>query len=243
MPLEEQLVFDTLIESKAKRQRSTGQAIASLVVHGVLIFGAAKAAAGVAQNLADKPRDTAMVFIKPPPPPPPPKVEAPPPDAVVSKNPPPKGFQTLVPPDVIPKEIPPVDLTQKAFNPADFTGKGVEGGIASGVVGGTGPVEVKGEVFLEAQLDDPVQPVSQSPPRYPPAMQAAGIEGRVELQYIVDTLGRVEPPSIKILRSTNKMFEEPAREAILKSVFKPAKFKGTPVRQLVQQALGFRLGR
>lgn len=236
-------MFDTLIESKAKGSRSVGQMAVSIVLHGVLLFGAAKVAAGVAEEVINKPKDTSLVFIKPPPPPPPPKVETPPPDVVVSQNPPPKGFQTVVPPDIIPKEIPPVDVNQKPFNAADFTGKGVEGGIATGVVGGTGPVEVKGEVFLEAQLDDPVQAVNFGSLRYPPVMQSAGIEGRVEVQYIVDTLGRAERGSIKILKSTHKAFEEPAREAIEKSVFKPARFKGSAVRQLVQQALSFKIGR
>ena len=92
-----------------------------------------------------------MVFLKPPPPPPPPPPEAPPPDAIVTANPPPQGFQTVIPPTDIPKEIPPVDLNQK-FNAADFSGKGVEGGVAAGVVGGTGPVDTQAETYLEAGL-------------------------------------------------------------------------------------------
>jgi periplasmic protein TonB len=234
-------VFDNLIESKAKSQKTFLQSAISLALHGLLIFGAIKATQGVAETVANRPVDTTMVFLKPPetPPPPPPP---PPQDIVVAANPPPKGFQTVVAPDQIPTEIPPVDLNEKAFDPKDFTGKGVEGGIASGVAGGTGPVEVKGEVYLEAQLDDPVQVVSQPQPRYPPVMQSAGIAGRVEVQFVVDTTGHVEPSSFKILKSTHKAFAEPAREAILKSVFKPAKFKGSPVRQLVQQALSFKTG-
>jgi protein TonB len=73
-------------------------------------------------------------------------------------------------------------------------------------------------------------------------LQSAGIAGRVELQYIVDTTGHAEPGSFKILKSTHQAFEEPAREAIMKSVFKPAKFRGRPVRQLVQQAMSFKIG-
>ena len=41
------------------------------------------------------------------------------------------------------------------------------------MAGGTGPVS--GEVFLEAQLDDPVQVISQPQPRYPPVLASAGI--------------------------------------------------------------------
>jgi hypothetical protein len=50
----------------------------------------------------------------------------------------------------------------------------------------------------------------------------------------------VENSSFKIMKTSHPAFGEPTREAILKSVFKPAKFKGRPVRQLVQQAVSFK---
>jgi len=234
-------MFENLIESKQKSFKSWWQSAASFAFHGLLIFVAVKATTGAAEELREILQDTTMVFLKPPEPPPPPENVPPPPDAIVTANPPPMGFQTVVPPDQIPKEIPPVNLNER-FDARDFTGRGVEGGIATGVVGGTGPVDVSGETFLEAEVDDPVQPVSIPKPRYPPVMQSAGIAGRVEVQYVVGTDGKAEPPSWKVLRSSNKAFEEPAREAIMKAVFKPAKIRGQPVRQLVQQAITFSIG-
>ena len=234
-------MFDNLIESKAKRQTTLGQTLVSVVLHGVLIFAAIKATQGVAETLAERQFDTTAFIIKPPPapePPPPP----PPEDVIVSANPLPKGFQTVVAVADIPKDIPPIDLNEKPFDPKDFTGKGVEGGIAAGIVGGTGPVDVSGEVFLEAQLDDPVQPISIPTPRYPPVLQSAGIAGSVDLQYVVDTTGHAEPNSFKVIKTTHPAFAEPAKEAIAKGVFKPAKFKGQPVRQLVQQRISFKVG-
>jgi periplasmic protein TonB len=233
-------VFENLIESKQKSKRTVGQTAVSVLVHAALIFAAVKATQGVAETMSNRPVDTTMVFLKPPEPPPPPP-EQPPPDVVVAANPPPKGFQTVVAPTDIPKDIPPIDLSEKPFDPKDFTGKGIEGGIAKGIPGGTGPV-VSGEVFLEAQLDDPVQPISIPTPRYPPVLQSAGIAGSVDLQYVVDTTGHAEPGSFKVLKTTHPAFVEPAKEAITKGVFKPAKFKGQPVRQLVQQRISFKVG-
>jgi periplasmic protein TonB len=230
-------VFENLLESKPKTKKSLGQTIVSILVHGLVIFAAVKVTAGAAETIKDIVADTTMVFLKPPPPPPPPP-DQPPPDVIVAQNPPPKGFQTVVAPTDIPKDIPPIDLDEKPFDPRDFTGKGVEGGIGTGIEGGTGPVT--GEVFLEAQLDDPVQVISQPQPRYPPVLASAGITGRVEVQFIVDTTGHVENNSFKIMKTSHPAFGEPTREAILKSVFKPAKFKGRPVRQLVQQAVSFK---
>lgn len=229
-------MFDNLIESKKKGFRSTGQTIVSGVFHALLVFGAVSASSGAAEQLKEILMDTTAIFLKPPEPPPPPEQPPPPPDVIISANPPPQGFQTVIAPTDIPKEIPPIDLNQK-FNAADFTGKGVEGGIAAGVVGGTGPVTT--ETFLEAEVDDPVRLLNRPQPRYPPTLQAAGIEGKVEVQYVVDTTGHAESSSWKVMRSTNKMFEEPAREAIMKAVFRPARIKGRAVRQLVQQAISF----
>ena len=108
-------------------------------MHAAVIFAAVKVTTGAAEGIKKIVADTTMVFLKPPPPPPPPP-DQPPPDVIVSQNPPPKGFQTVVAPTDIPKDIPPIDLDEKPFDPKDFTGKGVEGGIAAGIVGGTGPV-------------------------------------------------------------------------------------------------------
>ncbi|MES2306214.1 MAG: energy transducer TonB [Gemmatimonadota bacterium] len=234
-------MFENLIESKPKKEQSTGQLILSVIFHVLLIFGAVKATQGAAETVKKLLADSTAVFIKPPDPPPPPPPDQPPPDVVVSQNPPPQGFQTIVPPKEIPTEIPPVDLNQK-FNAKDFSGKGVEGGIAKGVVGGTGPVDiVSGESFTVDQVDDPVQYLDGPQPTYPPVLKGAGVEGKVSLRFVVGTDGRPEAGTIQVLSSTNKAFEAPAIEAIKKSRFKPAKIRGAPVRQLVDQAVSFKL--
>lgn len=234
-------MFENLIESKPKKVKTLKQQVMSLVLHLVVGYGAIQATKGAAEELTKVLQDTTMMFLKAPEPAPPPP-EAPPPDAIVSANPPPLGFQTVMPPTEIPKDIPPVNLNER-FNAADFSGKGVEGGIATGVVGGTGAVPtVTGETFLETQVDDPVAPINIPKPRYPPVLQQAGVSGRVEVEYVVDTTGHAEPASWKVLRSSNSAFEAPAREAIMKAVFKPARVRGQAVRQLVRQAIAFNIG-
>jgi protein TonB len=232
-------MFENLIESKPKRLRSTKQVVMSIAIHVVLIVLVIKGTANALEAIKKINADTTMVFLKAPEPPPPPPPETPPPEAIVNANPPPLGFQTVMPPTDIPKDIPPVNLNEK-FNAADFSGKGVEGGIATGVAGGTGPVT--GETFLQEQVDDPVQPINQPKPRYPPVLQQAGVSGFVDVQYVVDTLGHAEPNSWHVMKSTNAQFEAPARESIMRSLFKPARIKGAAVRQLVQQSIKFNIG-
>ncbi|MEP6573981.1 MAG: energy transducer TonB [Gemmatimonadota bacterium] len=232
-------MFDNLIESAPKKQKNFGQTAASLLFHGALIFVAVKATSGAAETLKAVLQDTTVVFLEPPKP----VVQQPPPEqqVVVAMTPPPQGFQTITPPTDIPKDIPPIDLNQR-FDPKDFTGKGVEGGIATGVVGGTGPVPVvTGEVFLAAEVEEPPSAAAPISPRYPEVMKQAGITGKVVMQFVVNVDGHVEPTSFKIISSTNKAFEEPAREAILKALFKPGKSRGQPVRVLVQQSMSFNL--
>jgi TonB family protein len=170
---------------------------------------------------------------------------------VVSANPPPRGFQTVVPPGDIPTSIPPVDLTQAALDPRDYAGKGQEGGVAWGVTGGAGPVDQAlippevsaGEVVYTATLDDarfePAQLISQPIPRYPRAMEAIAMSGRVLIQFIIDTAGAVELRSLQVLESTHEAFEEPARESVARAVFRPARLGVYPVRQLTKQPISF----
>lgn len=237
-------MFENLIESKPVKQRSLGQAILSMVVHVVLVLVAIKATQGAAeavQKLNERPIE--FVVNAPPPPPPPPPQELPP-DAVVSANPPPQGFQTIVPPKDLPTEIPPVDLNQK-FDARDFSGRGVAGGVASGIVGGTGPVitdaVVAGETYTSDEVDEQVQRIGGPDPRYPEVMRSVGIEGVVQLRFVVGTNGRVEANSIQVVSSTNKAFEQAAIDVIRQSRFSPAKMRGQPVRQLVQQTVRFSL--
>ena len=229
-------MFENLIESQPKKFRSFGQSAVSAVLHVVLAYGAIRATSGAAESLREILQDTTMIWVKPPEPEAPPP---PPPEAVVTAQAPPQGFLTVVAPTEIPKDIPPVNLSER-FDARDFTGKGVEGGIATGIVGGTGPVSTT-ETFVEAEVDDPVRPIDIPKPKYPPVLQQAGIAGSVDVQYVVDTLGKAEPPSWRVLRSTNKAFEDPARDAIMAGSFKPARIRGQAVRQLVQQRISFNI--
>lgn len=237
-------MFENLIESKPRKQKTVGQTALSVVIHIALLIGAVKATQGAAEAVAERNERPIEFVVNTPPPPPPPPQEIPP-DAVVTANPPPQGFQTIVPPRDLPTEIPPVDLNQK-FDARDFSGRGVAGGVASGVIGGTGPVITDaiidgGQTYTQDEVDEPVQMTSGPGLRYPEAMRTIGIDGVVQLRYVVGTNGRVEAGSITVVSSTNKAFENAAIETVRQSRYSPAKMRGSPVRQLVQQTFRFSL--
>ena len=115
-------------------------------------------------------------------------------------------------------------------------------GLPGSLVGGPAPTGIGG-LWTADSVDDPVEVIEQPDPRYPPVLAQAGIAGRVELEYVVDTLGRAEPGSLHALTSTRPEFEAAARAAVLGSRYRPARLHGQVVRQLVRQVLSFRTER
>lgn len=95
-------------------------------------------------------------------------------------------------------------------------------------------------VLLAGEVDEPAAVLSPQAPVYPPTLASAGITGRVSLSFVVDTLGRAEEGSIRILSSTLPSFEEAARTSVAGTTYRPARSRGQRVRQLVQQSVLFR---
>src|SRR6185503_91115 len=122
-----------------------------------------------ASNALDKPKAEKVEFVqvkKDEPPPPKEEVKPPPPD-VVMKAPPPKGFQVLTAPIKIPDVLPEIDLSKAVTNEQDFTGKGVAGGVAKGIVGGTPQPVNDNQTYFEFQVEKQVSPFPGNPaPRY-----------------------------------------------------------------------------
>ena len=80
-------------------------------------------------------------------------------------------------------------------------------------------------------------------PAYPSDLAAAGVEGMVLATYVVDATGRVDTTSIRILSSDHPHFTASVETALGAMAFRPAKRRGQPVRQLVEQRFRFQLGR
>lgn len=71
-------------------------------------------------------------------------------------------------------------------------------------------------------------------PTYPELLRQAGVAGKVVLEAVVDTTGRVLAQSITLVSATHPGFVEPARQALLKTLFRPALVGGKPVRLRVR---------
>jgi len=157
-----------------------------------------------------------------------------------------QDFRSLQIPTIVPVTIPSIQLQESLGDPKAYsklgTADGLSGVLAEGGGGDDGGAEPgSGGVYRELGVDEKPRIVSTPKLEYPAALR--GIGGLVKLQAIIDTLGRVEPNSVVILSSTAPGFEAPAKDAVLKSVFRPGRVGGRPVRVLVQLPITFSVGR
>ena len=79
-----------------------------------------------------------------------------------------------------------------------------------------------------------------------PAPADAGIvfvRGGVDIpalsEFVVDTTGRVDASTIKIINTAHQGFNNSAKEAVSKTVFRPGKLRGQPVNVMVRQQVVF----
>lgn len=94
--------------------------------------------------------------------------------------------------------------------------------------------------YLEFQVEKPVQLAAGSPnPKYPPELKAANVSGVVLAQFVVDTLGRAEGSTFKVLKSDHELFTEAVKNVLPDLRFIPAEVGGRKVKQLVQQPFSF----
>jgi protein TonB len=265
-----------LIESQktAKKGRSLTGTIFSVILHVAIIFMAVFATAQAGARKAERTKAEKVNFVavkkEPPPPPekkpPPPKKPEPPKPKPKTPEPPklvqapkveapapPKGFQIVPPPVAIPTRLPSIDLSKAITNENDFSGKGVAGGSASGVKGGTGKEgdtgkeagvkEEKHGPYMEFQVEKPVEKIGGEAPEYPSMLKDQGVEGSVLAQFVVNESGRYEPGSLKILSSSNPGFTAAVKDALPRMRFSAAQIGGKKVQQLVQMPFQFHIKR
>ena len=229
-------MLDNLIESDPNRVNSprVAGAMASLVLHGALAFGAVQATSPNETDVRSiDAHTTILVFDKQKPEPPEPQAPQPILDLFTQV---PFGFKLIDPPSIVPTDIPPVDVTVD-FDPRDYRGVGVPDGVFDGV---RDPFETDfAQTFAALTVDERPRRISGPLPRYPELLRRAGVEGNVVLEFVVDTLGRVEETTITVLRATNQAFVAPAIVVITESLFRPGRVRGRAVRVLVQQLVEF----
>jgi protein TonB len=232
-------MFNTLLESKRTRQKSAGTTFVSTVVHAVLIAAAILGTKQVATTTEDN--KEAVNYVKPPEEQPPEEPKEPPPPDQPNTPPPPKGFQTLTAPVEIPKVIPQIDLMARVTNELDFTATGVQGGVGSGVVGGTGKVDDDSPYFM-FEVEKMAESMPGNPePEYPSILKQTRQAGKVLVSFVVDTAGRADMSTFKVVESSNPLFTASVKKVLPRYRFRPAEIGNRKVPVFVQLPFEFRL--
>jgi protein TonB len=244
-------MFNKLVASQGKRRMNPTTIMTSIVIHALLLAGAVYASVHAPQSVKKRAEElvTFMDVKEPeppkpeaPPPPPPPEPEKPKPVA----PPPPKGFQELIPPKEPPPAIPDVDLSAPAVDPKDFTGIGAAGGTANGVEGGTPtaePVDSSNFAYEVAvlerkpELKNKSQVASMLSRYYPRMLQDAGIGGQTVMQFVIEKDGTVDPTTVKVVSTSHEQFADASSKVVEKFRFSPGRYKGQPVRVLIQMPI------
>jgi periplasmic protein TonB len=186
---------------------------------------------------AAPPENEHIDFVAPPPPPPAPPTIAP--REVMPAAPVPLGHLVVIAPIDIPSVLPAIDLTRPITDERNYVGGGASGGRSDGDSGAAR--SHGGDVtYFAAQVEKPaVQIAGTGIPDYPDMLRAAGIEGEVRAQFVVDTTGRAELGTLKFVKSGHAQFNEAVRKALAKMRFKPAETASHRVRQIVEMPFVF----
>jgi len=229
-------MFNNLIETNPRTPARARQLVLSIAIHTALI-GAAVYGTLQATEPPERPKAEELHYAQTP-------IEHPaetqpkPPSDVPAVPSLPRGFKVLVPPVHIPDRLPGIDLTRPVTDPGDFTGTGVPGGIGNGIAVGRAQ-----ETFQAFEVEKTVAPIPGAGPRYPDMLRTANVEGQVLAQFVVDTAGRVDISTFRVLSSTHDLFTQAVRQHLATARFYPAEIGGRRVKQLVQQPFNFALTR
>ena len=214
----------------------------SIAVHAVGI------AAGIAHMTGphfEKPRapEERIVRLALAPTPPDPKPDEPRPQPEQLQRP--RGFQVLVAPADVPTRLPDITLTTPTRE-EDFSGQGIEGGTADGL--GSLPRAVahlaSGEPY-DAELVDrhPYMLDPKFGPVYPEDLRAQGPDGLVLVRFVLDTNGRIEPPTIRVVSSTKEEFTQAVLDVLPGLRYSPAYMAHKKVRARVEQRFEFHVAK
>ena len=228
-------MLDRLLESKSRRTRSSFGVVTSVGAHLTIIVVAIHATAQSRTRPAALVKSEIISFVP----------KAPPSRPALSQPEQRKAPDVPVRPDfpiTIDPKLPPLpllDLTPPSTALSDFT-QGIASNSTSTSLASTSP---GAGTFNADQVEKQVTLLSGAlAPSYPEALRAAGVEGKVVAQFVVDERGRVETDSVRFLQSDNVLFEASVRTVLHRMRFAPAAIAGKTVRQLVQMPFVFRIG-
>jgi TonB family protein len=104
------------------------------------------------------------------------------------------------------------------------------------------PIALGDSIKTELEVDSTVRRYDDGvAPAYPPTLLRRQVEGAVVVQYVVDTLGRADTSTFRVVSATHPEFARAVKAALPAMRFRPAIISSRMVPQLVQQPFAFRI--
>ena len=188
---------------KRNAKRLAGNGGASLLIHIAVITGAIHATQSGRPARTPARSDTAFVVIVLPEP-----QYALPPTRIA----PLKDLQTETVPAMIPTAEPPIHL-QEHFDPKNSVGASREDQTTTGVT------PVADLAYDPNLVDDPPILISAAP-LFPALLPQAGRTTRGAVEAVIDTAGRAEPASVRVIQSADTAFDQDAQQWMLKALWR-----------------------
>ena len=105
----------------------------------------------------------------------------------------------------------------------------------------TGDNAVTGHPYKLAEIDQAPKILFNIPPKYPLSAKNDKIEGKVVLQFVIDSLGYPREPKV-LSAEPEGVFDQAALDAVVEYRFQPAQKDGKPVACIVRLPVKFDLG-
>jgi len=226
-------MLDHLLETGARRKKSAWGGMLSVGVHAA-ILALAFAVTATAKPAPRLVREVPRVIRVAPPPTDHASAPAGPADA--------HGTNTST---ALPR-LPTVDIPQPTDpslpTSAPLPANGGDTTLISEIRGGgSGAAPTVGGTSLatDATVDLPVRALVDRAPAYPETLRAAGIDGMVRVQFVVDTTGRAELSTVRVIDSSHELFTRSVLASLRQARFTPGEVSGRRVRTLVERAYRF----
>lgn len=194
-------------------------ATVAAAIHSGLLFGFNRGPAPTPPPKPIEPRNEILIMPNP---------EPPEPDIVVAAAP--QGS----PEQIVPRSADTPSVETAVFNlpvdrlpPVDVTNVASISSVPLGVPDGIGDA-LQNFVVGTLALDNPPRTRTQVAPEYPFQAKSSGRTGEVMVEFVVDEGGRVLQP--RVVRSSDRVFEEPTLRAVQRWRFEPGRVQGQVVR-------------
>ncbi len=102
-------------------------------------------------------------------------------------------------------------------------------------------LHIAGDVYGEAEVQERPHLTSGPPVSYPAPLLLSRISGRVVLEAVIDTTGRVEDGTLRVIESSDARFNQPAKDYARAARFTPGRIAGRAVRVRFEMPVEFKL--